>query len=167
VLGLLISTGAGAAEFYGKIVAVGDGDTLTVIDLADRRHKVRLSGIDAPERQQAYGDHARAHLAALAHGRHALVVWEKQDRYGRFVGRVLLPECARADCAYSIDLGLEQLRAGLAWHYKQYADEQPPVERWRYATTELQARVRRAGLWQAAAPVPPWSYRKPGQTPIS
>ena len=95
------------------------------------------------------------------------MLWDKRDRYGRIVGRVFLAQCPPPECGYTIDVGLEQIRAGLAWHYKEYAREQPPAERWRYALTELEARSRRSGLWREPDPIPPWSYRKPGQTPIS
>ena len=162
---MVITTGAIAAEFHAKVVNVGDGDTLTVLDAEHRIHKVRLSGIDAPERRQAYGERARQHLAGLAHGRTVLVVTGTRDRYGRLIARVLLPECDRPGCVYAVDVGLEQIRAGLAWHYKQYAKTQPPAERLRYAWVEREARMRRVGLWKEALPVPPWQYRKSGSDP--
>ena len=160
-LALTLSPGAGAAQFYGKVVAVADGDTLTILDTAQRRHRVRLSAIDAPERRQSYGERAKQHLVRLAHGRSVLVDWQKRDRYGRIVGRVLLPECALAHCSYARDVALEQLRAGLAWHYTRYASEQPPGERLRYAGTEREARARREGLWAEIDPLPPWLFRRP------
>jgi endonuclease YncB( thermonuclease family) len=122
---------------------------------------VRLSGIDAPERRQAYGERAKRHLADLAYGKSAVVEWSRRDRYGRIVGRVLLRQCGGAECSYATDVGLEQLKAGLAWHYKQYAKEQPVGERVRYAWFEQQARAKREGLWKEPEPVPPWQYRKP------
>ncbi len=124
------------------------------------QHKVRLSGIDAPERRQPYGERAKQHLSALAHGKDVLVVWHKRDRYRRLVGRVLAAECPRADCRYSVDVGLEQIKAGLAWHYKQYEGEQAPEERARYAAVEQQARMLRAGLWKEPEPVAPWDFRQ-------
>jgi endonuclease YncB( thermonuclease family) len=86
------------------------------------------------------------------------VVWEKRDRYARIVGRVFAAECDAA-CPYTIDVGLEQIRAGLAWHYKQYQREQSPSDRERYAQLERYARDRREGLWHDAQPTPPWDYR--------
>ena len=148
---------------HATVVAVADGDTLTVLDPAGTQHKVRLSGIDAPERRQPYGQRSKQHLADLAHGRGVRVEWDKRDRYGRLVGRVLLPECPRPECPYTRDAGLEQLRAGLAWHYTEYAKEQPFAERWRYARVEREARARREGLWHEAAPTPPWDYRRAGR----
>ena len=157
---LLVSVAAAGEELYGTVVRVGDGDTLTLLDASHKMHKVRLSGIDAPERRQAYGERARQHLALLTYGKSARVIWQKRDRYGRIVGRVFVAECGGPECPFSREVGLEQIKAGLAWHYKDYAREQPPNERWRYALVELQARARREGLWQDASPIPPWEFRQ-------
>jgi endonuclease YncB( thermonuclease family) len=75
----------------------------------------------------------------------------KKDRYGREVGRVLLD---------GLDVNLELLRHGLAWHYKAYEREQPPAERMTYAQAERSARERGVGLWSDARPVAPWDFRK-------
>ena len=161
----MLSAGAGAAQFHARVVAIGDGDTLTLLDDENQLHKVRLSGIDAPERRQAYGERSKQHLAALAHGKTVLVVGGKRDRYRRLIARVLLPECTRPGCAYTLDIGLEQIRMGLAWRYKQYAKEQPPAERLRYAWVEREARIHGVGLWKEALPIPPWQYRKSAAVP--
>jgi endonuclease YncB( thermonuclease family) len=89
-----------------------------------------------------------------------VVLWKKRDRYGRIVGRLLLPACERTDCPYSVDAGLEQIKSGLAWHYTDYAGEQPIEERARYAALEQIARGRRAGLWQDERAVAPWAFRR-------
>jgi endonuclease YncB( thermonuclease family) len=89
-----------------------------------------------------------------------VVIWKKRDRYGRIVGRVLMPVCARADCPYSLDVGLEQIKSGFAWHYTHYAGEQPIEERARYAALEHLARQRRAGLWQDERAIAPWAFRQ-------
>ncbi|HYH41245.1 MAG TPA: thermonuclease family protein [Burkholderiales bacterium] len=137
-----------------------------MLDAGHQQHKVRLSAIDAPERRQAYGERSKEHLASIAHGRPVRIVWERRDRYGRLVARVMLAQCARPECPYSVDAGLEQIKAGLAWHYKQYAKAQPVAERATYAYSEVAARARGDGLWRDTDPVPPWLYRNPGQTPI-
>ena len=145
------------------MVAVADGDTITVLDAAQRQTKVRLSGIDAPETRQPYGTRAKRHLAGLVFGKVVEVDWEKHDRYGRIIGTVLAPDenCAAADCAKTVDAGLAQLSAGLAWHYKQYAKEQPRTERERYAAAESEAHLKRLGLWADIHPVAPWAWRRP------
>jgi endonuclease YncB( thermonuclease family) len=140
---------------------VSDGDTITVLDRARATHKVRLNGIDAPEKKQAYGGEARRHLADLVFGKPVVVSWHKRDRYGRLVGRVGLAAaaCGQADCPRVEDVGLAQVESGLAWHYRQYRNEQSAEERSRYALAEHEARSRRKGLWRDAQPVPPWEYR--------
>ena len=157
---LLAGTPAGAAELTGLVIKVADGDTIMVLDSSHARHKVRLEGIDAPERHQAFGGRSKEHLAALVQGRNVTVIWHKHDRYGRILGRVLAPECGRGACPTTLDTGLEQLNAGLAWHYRQYAREQEPGERSRYAAAEQAARTKQQGLWHDADPVPPWDYRR-------
>ncbi len=155
----MLCKASGAAEFFGTVIAVADGDTVTVVDAARQQHKVRLSGIDAPERRQAYGERAKQHLSALAYQKVVRVVWVKRDRYHRIVGRVFVGECSGHGCRYPVDAGLEQIRAGLAWHYKQYAREQSSAERSAYTALETHARNHGAGLWKEASPVPPWEFR--------
>jgi endonuclease YncB( thermonuclease family) len=162
---LLLCAPASAVELFGRVVAVADGDTITVLEESNQQHKIRLAAIDAPERRQAYGERAKQHLSALVYGKAVLVLWDKRDRYGRIVGHVFARDCVRLSCRYSLDAGLEQIKAGLAWHYRQYEKEQPPAERVQYAALEQQARARREGLWNDAEPVPPWAYRHQSRNP--
>jgi endonuclease YncB( thermonuclease family) len=85
---LLLSPLALAAELSGRVVGVTDGDTLTVLDDAQRQTKVRLAEIDTPESRQPYGSRARQALSDLAFGKSVRVVVQNTDRYGRTVGRV-------------------------------------------------------------------------------
>ena len=158
----VLAAGVGAAELHGKVVGVSDGDTITVLDDLRTPHKVRLAGIDAPEKSQPYGTQAKEHLSALVFGKPVTVTWHKQDRYRRVIGLVRLAvpgACGRPDCASVDDVGLAQIESGLAWHYKQYQSEQTLQDRQRYAGAELEARARREGLWKDAHPVPPWEFR--------
>ncbi len=162
---LLFAAGLAAAEeLRGTVINVADGDTVTVLDSAHVRHKVRLSGIDAPEKHQAFGTRSRQHLTALVQGKDVIVVWNKRDRYGRIIGKVLTAQCANNACPGTLDAGLAQLHTGLAWHYKQYQREQEAGERTNYAAAELAARIKLVGLWQEASPVPPWDYRRRART---
>jgi len=157
-----------AAEIHGTVVGVADGDTVTVLDRARTEHRVRLSGIDAPERRQAFGERAKLHLSALVFGKDVVVVWHKRDRYRRIVGKVLASECSRNGCAKPLDVGLTLIGAGLAWHYRQYQSEQDPDDRQRYADAEGAARRSHAGLWLEANPVAPWTFRRgPGRAQIA
>lgn len=134
----------------GTVVKIADGDTITILDAQNIQHKIRLQGIDAPERRQDFSDVSREHLASLVFGKQVKIDYEKVDRYGRLVGKVWVD--GNDEC-------LEQLKAGLAWHYKEYEKEQPPADRQLYASTEQEARVQKRGLWKDPAPTPPWEYR--------
>jgi endonuclease YncB( thermonuclease family) len=134
----------------GQVVAVSDGDTVTLIDGDQIRHKVRLAGIDAPEARQPYGQVARRSLSEMVEGRWVQVHYDKSDRYGRLVGKIELD---------GRDINLEQLRRGLAWHYKQYQNEQSASDRQIYAATEQQAQIAQRGLWRDVQPQAPWDYR--------
>lgn len=148
---LLLHAGAIAATLSGKVVRVSDGDTVTILDGANRQHRIRLAGIDAPETRQPYGQASRKNLASLIAGKEVTVESQKADKYGRTVGVVWLD---------GKDICLEQVSAGMAWHYKQYAREQHATERQSYADTEQNARVLKVGLWQDRNPMAPWVYRK-------
>ena len=147
---LLVSLSAPAATLTGQVVSVHDGDTLTVLDGARQQHKIRLLGIDAPELGQPYSRRARQALVTATMRQIVTIAWLKRDRYGRPLGKVLHHE---------EDLNLALLRAGLVWHYTQYADEQFAGDRERYAEAEKHARKARAGLWSDPVPIAPWNWR--------
>lgn len=153
------SSGAIAEILKGRVVAVSDGDTVTVLDEDRNQHKIRLMGIDAPEKAQAYGQKSKQHLSDLIFGRDVLVEWHKRDRYQRIVGKVFVvrPRCHL--CDQNVDAGLEQIRAGLAWWYRQYAKEQAQEDRLSYDAAEAEAHARQIGLWRDTDPVPPWDFR--------
>ncbi len=135
----------------GRVVSVADGDTITILDATKHTSRIRLQGIDAPERGQDFGNLSRSHLDRLVYRREVTVEITKVDDYGRFVGRVLIGDT---------DAGLEQIRAGLAWFYAHYENELPPRDRRLYAEAHRRARAARAGLWAAADPIPPWQFRR-------
>jgi endonuclease YncB( thermonuclease family) len=135
----------------GRVVKVVDGDTIYVLDDALTQHKIRLAGIDAPEKNQPYGLASRKHLASLVAGKSVTVEYTKYDRYGRIIGKVVIN---------GVDVCLEQIKAGLAWHYKRYENEQAPEDRKMYARAEDQARTGRIGLWRDNNPRPPWEFRR-------
>lgn len=146
-----------AATYTARVVGISDGDTLTVLDHDNVQHKIRLAGIDAPEKNQPWGQRSRRALADKVYDRMVEMEVGKKDRYGREVGKVLLG---------GEDINLELVRLGLAWHYKAYEREQSPQDRLAYARAEQQARDRRQGLWRDAGAVPPWEFRKAGRPPV-
>ena len=86
-----------------------------------------------------------------------IVEGKKIDRYERTLGRVLV--CEEDTCQQVIDANLEQIKDGLAWHFKKYEKEQPIEEREQYATAEGEAREKGVGLWSDTQPTPPWEFR--------
>ena len=161
---LCATPAASAALLEGRVVRIADGDTLTVLTDGQNQIKVRLAGIDAPERAQPFGERSRQNLARLVAGRAVEIRWHKRDRYGRVVGQVWVvspdARCQGAGCPKTLDAGLAQLTVGLAWHYKKYAGEQSEEDRERYSFAEVEARARKAGLWREREPVAPWEWRK-------
>ncbi len=108
-----------ADTLTGKVVKVADGDSITILDSTDTQHRIRLQGIDAPERKQAFGNASRKHLASLVAGKEVTVKWDKRDRYRRIVGFVIVD---------GQDMNLEQVKAGIGlWQDKH---PMPPWE-WR------------------------------------
>jgi len=144
---LALAGAAFAAEPWtieGRVVAVADGDTITILDRDKRQHKIRFNRIDAPEKKQPFGQRSRQNLSALIFDRNVRAECNKRDRYGREVCKVL-------DGPH--DVGLEQIRAGLAWWYRAYASEQSPEDRERYEHAEQDARAKKVGLWRDPNPV--------------
>ncbi|MBE0614570.1 MAG: thermonuclease family protein [Burkholderiales bacterium] len=138
------------AEFTGTVIDVVDGDTITVLDANQQRHKIRLAGIDAPERGQAFGFRSKENLAKWITEREAIIEADKYARRGMLVGKVYVD---------GHDAGLEQIRAGLAWWDRPSANAQSPEDRELYELAEKQARERKLRLWRDARPVPPWEWR--------
>jgi len=140
-----------AEILLGKVVKVADGDTITVLDANKTQHKIRLRGIDAPESKQAFGAVSKKSLSSMVAGQVVAVHWDKEDKYSRKLGKVMLGD---------MDCNLEQLKRGMAWHYKKYQRDQPREERQQHDAAEQAARVARVGLWSDVDPIPPWDYRK-------
>ncbi len=111
----LVASQTLAADFTGRVVGVSDGDTITVLHNG-KGERIRLHGIDCPEKRQAFGNRAKQFTSTLVFGKTVTVQALDQDRYGRTVGVVLLPD--------GRSLNHELVRAGLAWMYPRYTDEQ-------------------------------------------
>lgn len=161
-LALMMVFGQTSADVLtGRVVAVSDGDTITVLDAAKVQYKIRVSGIDAPEKRQAFGQVSKENLSRLVFNKEVDVEWSKHDRYKRIVGKVLVvsPNC-QGECARNFDAGLSQINAGLAWWYRKYANEQPLEDLPKYERAELGAQSRHQGLWSDKAPIAPWDWRK-------
>lgn len=150
LVAVLLALPAQAELISGLVVHVADGDTITLLDAAKVQHKIRLAGIDAPEKSQAYGDRSRESLAELVANRLVVVETHKKDRYGRLVGKVLVNDQ---------DINIEQIRRGFAWFYRQYQQELSDADRQSYDRAEDEAMDLRKGLLVDKLPVPPWDFR--------
>lgn len=151
LLALLLHAAASwATDYAGRIVGVVDGDTVDLLISGRELHRIRLAGIDAPEKGQPFGAVSKRALSDLVFNRQVVVSANKRDRYGRLVGRIVVG---------GADANLQMVRNGFAWHYKKYASEQSTDDRERYAAAEVAARLGRHGLWADAYPIAPWEYR--------
>ena len=141
---LLALTGSTLAEQL-KVVSISDGDTFTGLDGQNRQIKVRLHGIDAPEKAQAFGNVSLKALGDLMDGKTVEVQQVDKDRYGRVVANVHVGVVHETR---------EQVANGLAWRYVQYD------KKGEFPEIEQAAKKARKGLWVEAKPVPPWEWRK-------
>lgn len=148
---LLWSFSVSANTLVGRVVGVTDGDTVTVLDEQRQQHKIRLAGIDAPEKSQAFGTRSKQNLSDAVFGKTVSVEWNKMDRYGRIVGKII---------ADAKDVNLGQVQSGLAWWYQKYSAEQSTSDRRLYELAESDAQKKQLGLWSEPSPTPPWDWRK-------
>jgi endonuclease YncB( thermonuclease family) len=165
IIHLFFSVTAGVAfanQLDGTVVGVVDGDTITILDSTNAQTKIRLIGIDAPEKAQPFGERSKINLSNLVFNKSVTVLWGKRDRYGRTIGKVMVadPLCNRQDCPRTIDANLEQVKAGLAWWYRDYAKEQSQEDQDLYEQAEFRAKIGRVGLWSDKNPMPPWGWRR-------
>lgn len=134
-----------AAPHLWRVVGVQDGDTLTCLDEANQQQRVRLAGVDAPEIGQAYGKEAREALAGLVFGKTIEVYDQGRDDAGRWLARVVVD---------GSDVGPRMVASGAAWYDASTSGDQT------LAALQGQAQSQSLGLWAAASPTPPWTYRQ-------
>ena len=151
----LFSHSAFAEILNAKVIGVYDGDTITVLDATNSQHKIRLSGIDAPEKRQAFGNASKKSLSNLVFNKQVDIEWFKLDRYGRKVGKVIIN---------GKDINLEQINIGMAWYFKKYKKELVLEDRLNYLHAQEYAERNRLGLWVDNDTVAPWTFRKGKKT---
>lgn len=135
----------------GRVVGVQDGDTIDVL-IEGRARRIRLMGIDAPEKAQDFGQRSKQHLSEQTYNKQIVALCGEYDsRTKREVCKVLVD---------NRDVNHAQVQAGMAWHYRQYQHVQAPEDRVKYATAHNNAKSKRAGLWIDPSPTAPWDYRK-------
>lgn len=154
LIALILSSPAVADVLEGKVVGVSDGDTVKILTVEKREEKIRLQGIDAPEKKQAFGAKAKQFLSDQVFGQQVKVEFSKRDRYGRILGKIVKA---------GKDVNLATLEAGMAWHYRFFAKDLPEGDRAPYLQAEERARVAKLGLWIDKDPTPPWDFRREGK----
>lgn len=142
---LIFSLSCAEEERQGHVVKVIDGDTFEMKS-GKEKIRVRLFGIDSPERGQAFNVKAKGFTASLIAGKEVTVIIRNTDRYGRFVGDVF-----RED---GLHVNAEILKAGYAWHFTRYSNDPE------FARLEQEAREARRGIWRDDHPIPPWEFRR-------
>ena len=147
---LALACTANAETITGRVVGVADGDTITVLDADKVQHKIRLAGIDAPEKKQPFGNRSKESLSDLAYNKTVEVETSKSDRYGRQIGKVLVN---------GRDINLVQVERGMAWFYRKYQREQSHDDQKLYDAAEDAVSAGKRGLWRDADRVPPWEFR--------
>lgn len=142
---------AQAQTVQGKVTAIESGERFTVTDDKKQEYQVRLVGIDAPEKEQAFGSAAKNNLTMLINGKVVQVKWSREEKSGRKIARVMVG---------TQDISLEQLKLGFAWYYQPDEKDIPEAERAVFTRAEQDARTGKRGLWKDANPVPPWEFRR-------
>ena len=139
------------ANEEGVIINVVDGDTVHLLNDNQEKLKVRLHHIDAPELDQSYGKESKFALEQLILNKKVTVISDKKDKYKRLLGVISLDE---------VDVNLEMIKAGAAWHFKRYAKfDQSKDQYLIYDENEYQAKLKKIGLWKEKA-ISPWLWRK-------
>ncbi len=132
-------------QLKGKVVGISDGDTFRLLTEGNKTERIRLYGIDAPERGQEYGTQSKNALSDLIFGKEVQVQQKQRDRYGRVVGIAFVDD---------VNVNETLLKRGSVWHYTQFDKSK------QWAMLQKQAQAAGAGLWQMPDPTPPWEWRK-------
>jgi endonuclease YncB( thermonuclease family) len=141
-----------------SVISITDGDTIVVADSAGSQESVRLAGIDAPEHDQSFGSQSTQNLASLVSGKNVILDCENERSYGRLICKVQLSN--------GQDVCLDQVKVGMAWHYKQFQDEQSVADRNAYAAAECTAMKSKVGLWSEPHPIQPQDFRHGTNSPL-
>lgn len=135
-----------AADFSGQVIRILDGDTIEVLHNQHPK-RIRLSGIDCPEKGQAFGTRAKQAVSELVFGKEVTIQTHGHDKYKRIIADVFLPD--------GTNVNQELVKEGWCWWYRKYAPGNMALE-----GLEREARESRLGLWVDSNPVPPWEWRK-------
>jgi endonuclease YncB( thermonuclease family) len=141
----LVSSNLHAASLSGRVVGITDGDTVKVLSEDRTLTRIRLERIDAPEKNQPFGQAAKQSLSELIFQQTVRIEVSGQDSYGRSLGQIWF---------HDRDINLEQIKRGMAWVYRHYSKDPG------YLAAEQIARSKKLGLWRDEHPLPPWDFRR-------
>lgn len=134
-----------------KVIGIIDGDTYDILK-NNTSERIRIDGIDAPEKGMPFYKVSKKYLSNLIYGKFVTIEFEKKDRYGRWVGRGFIDK---------LDISEEMIKAGMAWHFKKYSDSEI------LSNLEVEAKNNKFGLWREPNPLEPWEVRKLHKNGIS
>lgn len=129
----------------GRVISIADGDTMTILTKGDKQIKIRLLGIDAPEKGQDYGNKSRQFLYDLCYGKNVEIKKDSEDQYGRVLGVVYID---------GVNVNEELVRNGLAWYYRHFVNDP------RLDSLEQLAQKEKLNIWSMKNPLPPYEFRK-------
>jgi len=142
----------GPAQGPYQLHQISDGDSFILTAANGERIRIRLAGIDAPERTQPYARRAQEALETLLRSGPISLEAQKKDRYDRWISIVRVA---------GVDAGLAQLDQGWAWYFKRYRKDLPQDLQAAYEAAEEKARAARRGLWAWEGSLePPWVFRE-------
>jgi micrococcal nuclease len=134
-----------------KVIGIIDGDTYDILR-NNTSERIRIVGIDAPERGMPFYKVSKKYLSNLIYGKYITMEFKKKDRYGRWIGRGFVDK---------LDISAEMISAGMAWHFKKYSDSEI------LSNLEIEAKNRKLGIWSDPNPLTPWEVRKLHKNGIS
>ncbi|MCS6304903.1 MAG: thermonuclease family protein [Nitrospira sp.] len=143
---LLLFSGADAFPFTGEVVRILDGDTIEVLHNG-KAQRVRLHGIDCPEKGQPFGNNAKQAISSLIFAQEVTLQIYGKDKYRRILADVLLAD--------ETNVNHQLVKDGWCWWYRKYAPDNTALE-----ALENEAREEKKGLWIDHDPIPPWEWRK-------
>ncbi len=149
---LILSSVCFGKTMIGEVVSITDGDTIKVLDCNNTEYKIRLYGIDCPERKQDFGQSAKKAISDMVYAKNVTVEYEKYDQYGRIIGKIYYDK---------LYVNLEMIKKGLAWWYYTYAPRDYDLR-----DAEQKARTEKIGIWSIPKAVPPWQFRRASRSEI-
>jgi micrococcal nuclease len=142
---LSLSNINGQNSLLYEVIGIKDGDTIEILTPDKKKITIRLNGIDAPEKKQAYGQRSKENLSKIIFRKQVKIKSFGNDKYRRVIADIFID---------STNVNYLQVSEGFAWHYKKYSKDE------KLAQLENQAQEQKLGLWKDDNPIPPWEFRK-------